>query len=226
MPDAAQELKITSAAARLYEPGSDYNLARWSETNLTSSPASATACYRIRGVAIAGALLAASGVSQPAIEHHRTARSVKTPRTANHVSRISRRSVELLISEALFAIDEAAVEDGITHAAETIFLELHAANPSDALSTFASIVRDGSKPSRSIGALKILGRLSIGGHIWRHVVVESALKSPSVELRDAAIQAVENWGDKRLLEVLRLHEDPVPWLADYTRQVVGDIEAQ
>ena len=42
-------------------------------------------------------------------------------------------------------------------------------------------------------------------------------------MRDAAVQAVESWEDTTCVDLLRRHEEPVDWLADYIRNVLADI---
>jgi len=44
-----------------------------------------------------------------------------------------------------------------------------------------------------------------------------------LEVRDAAIQAVEYWRDPGLLPILAGHSEPVGWLDEYRRGVVGDL---
>ena len=58
---------------------------------------------------------------------------------------------------------------------------------------------------------------------WRYQIVSAALGLPSLDIRDAAIQAVESWAETELIELLLSHTDSAPWLAEYAAQVVRDL---
>lgn len=120
----------------------------------------------------------------------------------------------------LSALDEDPIEDGVTHSAES------------ALNSYVS--RFGSlsiahqflavTPSaRAAAFLRLLGRCTNLAPGERRSFVQWGLASDSVEVRDAAIQAVENWEDGALIDVLRRHAEPVAWLAKYTASVVRDL---
>ena len=73
---------------------------------------------------------------------------------------------------------------------------------------------------------KLAHHLSIakpGG--WRLGLVEAALDSPDVRIRDAAVQASENWEDPDVLPALQGHRDSVPWLSRYAQGVASDLSA-
>ena len=55
-------------------------------------------------------------------------------------------------------------------------------------------------------------------------MVRAALGHSDVVLRDAAVQAVESWGDPNLIDVLRAHREAEAWLADYIVEVTGDLQ--
>jgi len=69
--------------------------------------------------------------------------------------------------------------------------------------------------------LILLGRLEIP-QLLRVQLVQIGLASPSLDVRDAAIQAVENWGGESLVNLLRGHTESVPWLSQYLEQVIQD----
>ena len=54
-------------------------------------------------------------------------------------------------------------------------------------------------------------------------LVRDGLAMDSVEIRDAAIQAAESWGDSELLDVLRSHSETEPWLQQYILDVIDDL---
>ena len=47
----------------------------------------------------------------------------------------------------------------------------------------------------------------------------------NVEMRDAAVQAIESWGERDLIDVLRTHQEPEPWLREYIQDVIDDLGA-
>jgi hypothetical protein len=60
----------------------------------------------------------------------------------------------------------------------------------------------------------------------RRALVRAALLSDHISVREAAIYAVETWGDPRLLDLLEAHEDGYEWIQAYTASVVRDLRAQ
>jgi hypothetical protein len=125
------------------------------------------------------------------------------------------------LSEIMSVLGEEPIEDGITHRAE-IPLDAH-------LQRFGAVhivqaVCESGHPARSAALLRLLGRLGNVGATGRMTLVEWGLSSPSVEIRDAAVQAVENWEDHAVADLLRGHAEPVAWLAQYAENVLRDLE--
>ncbi len=122
------------------------------------------------------------------------------------------------------ALESDPVEDGYTHPAE-----IHLAN----------LIKDGDQeagdwltdmisgyrwnPSLAAGLLRVLGRQKPFTEEWRLRVIQSALSSPDIELRDAGIQAAELWGDPGAVKLLQEHNETCTWLADYVRRVIRDL---
>lgn len=118
------------------------------------------------------------------------------------------------------ALDEDPIEDGVTHRAERA-LDAH-------LDQFGSMrivraVSASASSARAAALLRLLGRSARVDTEQRKALVRWGLSSESVDVRDAAVQAVENWEDRSLLELLRGHREPVAWLADYAANVVFDL---
>jgi hypothetical protein len=59
---------------------------------------------------------------------------------------------------------------------------------------------------------------------WGVQAARQAINHDDVEVRDAAIRALEKWGTLDCLDVLRQHRDAEAWLHDYVQQVVQDLE--
>jgi len=86
------------------------------------------------------------------------------------------------------------------------------------------IFEAGERPDLIASWLHVLGHAKGLGLAMKRTLLRKGLASPSVLVRDAAIGAVEQWEDAELVEVLRTHRDSVPWLADYTRDVIRDLQ--
>ena len=138
---------------------------------------------------------------------------------------VADRGQEVLATELRASFEDSPVEDGIGHAAELIIANaLVQAGDKWALRWFKNFCTDASQPSFAASVLRCLARNdSIGTTSWRGDIVRDSLASDSVEMRDAAIQAVETWGDPSLLEPLKAHSDPDSWLQQYVLDVIDDL---
>ncbi len=60
---------------------------------------------------------------------------------------------------------------------------------------------------------------------WRYGLIDIALRTGNILLRDAAVQAVEEWEDSSLAPLLRSHQEreAVPWLRSYVSDVISDL---
>lgn len=47
----------------------------------------------------------------------------------------------------------------------------------------------------------------------------------NVEMRDAAVQARESWRERDLIDALRTHPEPEPWLREYIQDVIDELGA-
>jgi hypothetical protein len=131
------------------------------------------------------------------------------------------RSAELLrdIGRLTASVEVEPVEDGVTHPGEEIVTEIIAIHGVDLL---AYGILKTSPPSVVAAMLRLLGRTTLpDGHV-RQRLVEQGLRSTSVEVRDAVVQAIELWEDLESVHLLITHEESVPWLAEYIRRVVAE----
>ena len=117
------------------------------------------------------------------------------------------------------------VEDGMEHPAEGIIGEAVRCEEGErVLGWLRDFCTDAAQPSFAASTLRCLGRQdNVGTISWRVGLVCDSLAMDSVEIRDAAVQAIESWGDPDLVEVLRSHVEPEPWLRQYIFDVVGDL---
>ena len=164
--------------------------------------------------------------------------ATRRPRSASVISACGRPSTssgriagsslcgDWLATTLCAAFEAEPVEDGVTHHAEQILdRALDTGDQSTMLGIVAALCRDAARPGFSAATLHCLGRLiSPGSSAWRSAVVRAALVHSDVVLRDAAVQAVESWGDPNLVDVLRAHREAEAWLADYIVEVTGDLQ--
>lgn len=125
--------------------------------------------------------------------------------------------------QAILFYDDNPVEDGISHISEQLILKAFEINNSEVLSAIRLLVFDENNNSIKCNILKTIGRIDIGGLLWKKNVIQSALSSNDVNIRDAAIQLVENWQRNELAELLRNHREETIWLRQYADMVVEEI---
>ena len=122
-----------------------------------------------------------------------------------------------------FAADP--LEDGMSHPAEEIIGEaLRSTKDKPVLDWFMAFSLDVVRPSFAASVLRCLGRQTPPGtDLWRTELVRDGLSMDDVEIRDAAVQAAESWGDRSLVDVMRAHREAEPWLREYIEDVISDL---
>lgn len=138
---------------------------------------------------------------------------------------VADRGQEQLAAKLRASFEDSSVEDGTGHHAELIIANaLVQAGDRRALHWFKNFCTDASQPGFASSVLRCLARVdSIGTESWRAALVRDGLAADSVEMRDAAIQAAESWGDSNLIAILIAHSDPEPWLQRYVLDVIDDL---
>ena len=138
---------------------------------------------------------------------------------------VDSRGQERLVAKLWASFEDSPLEDGMSHAAEKIIAgAIRSTDERQALDWLKDICTDASKPSFAASVLRCLGRHGhVGTDSWRVVLVRDGLTAESVEIRDAAVQAAESWGDAGMLDVLGSHSEPVPWLRQYIFDVIDDL---
>ena len=123
------------------------------------------------------------------------------------------------------AFDGDPLEDGIEHPAERIIAAaLHNQESSTIQNTLRSFSLDKEKPAFAASVLRCLGRQTTPGtSSWRVNLMRDALTIEDIQIRDAAVQAAELWGDNALSETLESHIETEPWLRDYIVEVVESL---
>lgn len=131
----------------------------------------------------------------------------------------------LLANKLHAAFETQPLEDGMHHKAEDIIEQaLQSGEDQRILEWLRDFSLDTAQPVCAASVLRCLGRQEhLGTRSWRSELVHDALALDDVEIRDAAIQAAELWGDSDILPVLKSHSEPEPWLRDYISDVIGDL---
>ena len=122
------------------------------------------------------------------------------------------------------ALETEPVEDGYSHPAEVPLEEIMRV-PSHHAGEWVVGTLSGHhwNPSLRAGLLRLLSRQRPLTEDWRLRIIRLGLSSPSLELRDAAVQAAESWEESAAVQLLQEHEEPCSWLADYVSRVIQDL---
>ena len=62
--------------------------------------------------------------------------------------------------------------------------------------------------------------------LWKQQLLAHCLASKDIVVRDAAIQAAEDWEDPAMYSILSSHVERVPWLRDYLSSVTADLASR
>ena len=129
-----------------------------------------------------------------------------------------------LLEKLQAAFEDEPFENGIAHEAEQIIVE--AIQDGAVLYWFDDVCTDTNDPSFAASVLRCLGRQAeIGNDDWRNDLIRQALASKDMEIRDAAVQTIEAWGGKQLLNILKDHDEPEAWIQAYINDVINDMGA-
>ena len=130
-------------------------------------------------------------------------------------------------------LNDKPIEDGIEHPAEYVIKEALRTNRGLCLAYVSRIIGEHaqSRPSTAASIIRCVGRLkSVQAGTWGVGIVEDALRDKDAEVREAGIRALEAWGGHAALRMLYHHLSygckEEPWLRDYVRQVIADLESQ
>ena len=118
------------------------------------------------------------------------------------------------------------VEDGFTHPAEGLLEQTLRTDADAAVRWIESLLSD-PQNAPVAEVLKCFGRIDtalLDDKILR--VFRKALAHNDIEIRDAAVQALELWGSSNAISLLKeqLDYEQTPWLREYIERVVRDLE--
>ncbi len=136
------------------------------------------------------------------------------------------KELESFRIEVVELLREEPIEDGVAHPAETIIEECLAKCGASCLRTMVRAFEEyvDRRPSISASILRCIGRLDLDqAGDWGMRVARQGLSHQDIEVREAAVRALEGWGDRESLGLLGRHRDSVPWMNDYVQQVIADL---
>ena len=124
------------------------------------------------------------------------------------------------------SFDAEPLEDGMDHLAEQVITAaLESEDRDTTLQWISSACLESENPAFAAATFLCVARQpGIGTAAWRAQLVHRGLAADEIDLRDAAIQAAESWGDPGLGQILAAHSEPVSWLEEYRRGVIDDLD--
>ena len=145
--------------------------------------------------------------------------------TAAQKALVEDQERERLANRLWMAFAADPLEDGMSHPVEEIIGEaLRSTEDNPVLDWFRTFSLDAERPGFAASVLRCLGRQTLPGtDSWRTELVRDGLAVDDVEIRDAAVQAAESWGDRSLVDVMKAHSEAEPWLREYIENVISDL---
>lgn len=118
-------------------------------------------------------------------------------------------------------IETTPVEDGMTHLGEQFVTQMIASHGPEAVATAILQETSGALLAE---LLRLIGRVPVNNQSVRRKLIKAGLANASVQVRDAAVQAVALWEDSTCIDLLCQHREPVGWLANYIQGVIEDLD--
>ena len=134
------------------------------------------------------------------------------------------RRFEKYMEEIERLIDLEPVANGYFHPIEDVLKHLFNEDTNIAAEMLGNIIANEKKGLLAAAIIKCISRIEsenikkIGTRL-----AGSALKQKDTEVRDAAVQALESWGNRDAVIILKQHDEKVPWLKEYIDGVIEDI---
>lgn len=120
-----------------------------------------------------------------------------------------------------------SIEDGYSHPAENLMEENWCHYRLDFSNWVQTIFIDNiCHPQIAAGILQCLGRLKKEIiEPWGYIMAIAGLSRPDLEVRDAAVIALELWGGQQSLDALKGHigKEQVSWLKNYIEKVIQEL---
>ena len=152
-----------------------------------------------------------------------------SPRAALIDAQVHARGLHLdarsrLTSNLLISIERDPVEDGIIHAGEIVLGKAVAEYGIVALGWISELLVSSDSSNVISSVIKLIGRIGpVGSSEWRKSTIVNALSHDSLEVRDAAVQCIEDWEDTLMIGVLDAHQENDEWLSSYIDEVKQEL---
>ena len=130
-------------------------------------------------------------------------------------------SLDNIRLQLIQSLNETPIEDGYQHPAEDIIQDA-VDNRLDLANIIQTLFIENYKsPAIAAGLLRCIGRLNYK-HVrpWGIVVVLGGIRHDDIEVRDAALRALELWGGLEAIDILRNYTDNVKWLENYAKKIL------
>ena len=130
-------------------------------------------------------------------------------------------------TQLIYSFEEDPIEDGIAHEAESILNEVLEKYPDLAQDWIYSISQELlDSPGIAADLITCLGRIDINKiKIVCDNIAFEALKQPDIELREAAVCAIEHWRKGEFIKLLKYYipNEKDLWLKDYAERVLRNL---
>lgn len=134
---------------------------------------------------------------------------------------MDKEKVERTFLELFFSLKEVPVEDGVTHGGEKLVAAILREHGEHALADRTLGIDEDSTKAY---VMQLIGRVNVPSTEVRRRLVSEGLASKDIQIRDAALQMVEDWEDPECLDLLRGHKDPDDVLQGYAREIIAGLE--
>ncbi len=127
--------------------------------------------------------------------------------------------------KTIISLLEEPIEDGMTHPADR-YLRQRLNENSNNLNELTSWYWDNKNAPYVSDVLRLIGRLEKNIIEKEGIkIMNDALKSSEVGIRESAVSALENWGGQDAINILLdyVNSEKTKWLKNYANEVIKDL---
>jgi len=130
--------------------------------------------------------------------------------------------------QLILCIKEQHFEYGVTSMADQLVSEQMNINALATKNTINKLFIDNyNKPDIVIGLLQVVSRITVEQiNPEGYTMATAAISHENHEVKETAIRCLENWGDKKALEILQSISVDIAWLQDYVNSIINDIQEE
>lgn len=172
----------------------------------------------------AAVLATIAGFSAPATNYIRLPVSSETlSATSQHDTHASEKAVstaKAAVAAIVTHLSREPLEDGAYHSAQAFLSEPSAKTALIARQISSLMDERKLSPAVRSDLIRLMAREPSVDLQSRTQLVREALRSSHTSIRDAGVQAVENWGDIPLLLLIARHQESSEWIRSYIAKVL------